>query len=126
MLIQIVTVDRSKRPAAELEALAARLRTRGHHVVIHRFTAASVYAGHSADAEAVIEAIWSSDRACFRYARQQKAPCTLVLEDDCELTDLGGIDVAESFMQTHEGPVDLSFSAPAPIAGGPAPRARES
>lgn len=114
MRIQIVTVDRSKRPAADLEALAARLRARGHDVVIWRFTAADVYAGHSAGLDEVIEAIWTSDRACFQHARQQNAPYTLLLEDDCELTDLDGIDVAESFLRTHDGPVDLFFLGTSP------------
>jgi hypothetical protein len=114
MLIQILTVDRSKRPAAELQDLALRLRARGHEVVVHRGTAAKAYVGRSAGAEAIIDAIWTGDRACFHYAERRKVPWTLVLEDDCELENLDGIDVAEAFLGTHRGPVDLFFLGASP------------
>jgi hypothetical protein len=114
MLIQILTVDRSKRPAAALQDLIERLRARGHEVVVHRFAAAKAYVGRSAGVEAVLDAIWTNKRGCFQYAQRHNVPYTLVLQDDCELDDLDGIDVAESFVRTHEGPVDLFFLGASP------------
>lgn len=114
MLIQIITVDRSKRPPAELQDLAVRLRTRGHDVVIHRAVAAEAYAGRSRDIDEVVDAIWESDRTCFRYAKEHGAPYTLVLEDDCELDDLEALDLADRFVREHLDEVDLFLLGTSP------------
>ena len=114
MLIQIITVDRSKRPEHEVRDLARRLEARGHDVVIQRFPAARPYAGNSADVGEVVGAIWESDRACFEYARQRRAPYTLILEDDCEIDELGCLDTAEAFIAQHPGEVDMFFLGASP------------
>lgn len=114
MLIQIITVDRSKRPESELQALAGRLRAGGHEVVIHRAIAATAYDGHSRDIQETVDAIWANDRACFHYARQHGVPYTLVLEDDCELDDLAGVEIAERFLRSHMGDVDMFFLGTSP------------
>jgi hypothetical protein len=114
MLIQIMTVDRSKRPEHELQTLARRLEARGHEVIVRRFAAARSYAGRSADVGEIVAAIWESDRACFEYAHRRQAPYTLILEDDCELDGLEGIDTAESFIVAHPEQVDLFFLGASP------------
>lgn len=114
MLIQIITVDRSKRPATDLEALVRQLTDAGHEVVRHHASAAASYAGRSGHDEAVIEAIWRNDLACFARARQAGVPYTLILEDDCEIDDPAGIDVARRFIEAHPGKVDLFFLGASP------------
>lgn len=114
MLIQVITVEGGKRPAHEIQALGARLRTAGHEVVVHRFAAAAGYRGRSGRDDAIVNAIWESDRACFRRARERAAPWTLVLEEDCEIEDVEGIAVAERFVTAHPGEVDVFFLGASP------------
>lgn len=114
MLVQIITVDRSKRPARDLAALERQLVEAGHEVVVHRAAAVTAYAGRSGHDETVIQAIWDNDRACFARARRAGAPYTLVLEDDCELDDVAGLEIARRFLDAHTGDVDLFFLGASP------------
>src|SRR5262249_8478286 len=91
-----------------------RLKAAGHEVVCHQFVPAPAYAGRSADVNEIVEAIWESDRACFAYARRVDAPFTLVLEEDCEIEDLGGLEIAASFIEAHGQEIDLFFLGASP------------
>lgn len=113
MLVQIVTVDRSKRPAAELDALRETLVAAGHTVLVRRSAAAPSYRGRSGHDQAVVEAIWEAHRGCLAYARSCGAGPTLVLEDDCEFSDVGGIVTAERFIAGRDD-VDLFFLGASP------------
>jgi hypothetical protein len=114
VLIQIITVDPGKRRLDDVRRLEARLVARGHDVICHRFSAAPGYMGRSADDNEIVEAIWRNDRVCFAHARQQQAEYTLVLEEDCEIDDLDGIEAAASFLAAHPDEVDLFFLGASP------------
>jgi len=114
MLAQVITTGDGRRPAEHVAALETGLTAAGHTVVVHRFRPASSYEGFSARNEAVIDAIWTSFRHCLNYARERRLPATLVLEDDCEITDPAAIAVAERFIAAHPNQVDLFFLGASP------------
>jgi hypothetical protein len=114
VLIQIITVDRGKRSREDLQTLAERLEARGHEVVFHRSAAARTYGGRSGDVDDTVAAIWESDRACFTHARAAGMRYTLILEEDCEIEDVAGLDVATSFLDAHLDEIDLFFLGASP------------